>query len=213
LAATPGRRTVPAHPPVVRITHWVNAFAMVCMIMSGWMIYDASPLFGFRFPPWATLGGWLGGAIAWHLAAMWLLVGNGVVYVGYGLVSRHFRRTLLPLRPGEILRDARDAARFRLRHRAGEYNAVQRLAYVVVLTLGALAVASGLALWKPVQLQALTAVFGGYEVARRVHFAVMAGIVGFILVHLVLVALVPRTLPGMITGRGRVAAEGAEQSG
>jgi thiosulfate reductase cytochrome b subunit len=199
-------------PLVVRVTHWVNAVAMVCMIMSGWMIYDASPLFGFRFPAWATLGGWLAGAIAWHLAFMWLLVGNGLVYVSYGLLTQHFRRSLLPLTPREILRDAGDAARFRLRHRLGEYNAVQRLAYVGVLLLGILAVASGLALWKPVQLQALTALFGGYEFARRVHFAAMAGIVGFILVHLVLVVLVPRTLPGMITGRVKLPATPAEGS-
>ena len=200
------RRGVRVHAFLVVATHWLNAFAMVCMIMSGWKIYDASPLFDFSFPAWATLGGWLGGAIAWHFAAMWLLVSNGLVYVGYGLMSQHFRRDLLPLRPGEILSDARDAARFRLRHRVGEYNAVQRVAYVGVLTLGVLAVASGLALWKPVQLQALTSLFGGYEVARRIHFAVMVGIVGFILLHLVLVLLVPRTLPSMITGRARLPA-------
>jgi thiosulfate reductase cytochrome b subunit len=196
----------------VRVTHWVNAVAIVCMIMSGWMIYDASPLFGFQFPAWATLGGWLAGAVAWHLAFMWLLVGNGLVYVVYGLLTRHFRRSLLPLWPREILRDAGDAARFRLEHRVGEYNAVQRLAYVGVLTLGVLATASGLAIWKPVQLQALTALFGGYEFARRVHFAVMAGIVGFILLHLTLVLLVPRTLPGMITGRARLPAAPGEGS-
>jgi thiosulfate reductase cytochrome b subunit len=192
------------HPLTVRITHWVNAYAMICMIMSGWMIYNASPLFAFRFPIWATLGAWLGGAIAWHLACMWLLVGNGLVYAAYGLISGHLRGSLLPLWPSEILVDARDAARFRLRHRAGGYNAVQRLAYVAVLTLGVVAVASGLALWKPVQLHALTAALGGYDVARRVHFAVMVGIVGFILLHPMLVLMVPRTLPGMITGRIRL---------
>ncbi len=206
------RRFAPVHPFIVRITHWVNVFAMVCMIMSGWMIYDASPLFGFSFPAWATLGGWLGGAIAWHLAVMWLLVGNGAIYVIHGLVSGHFRRSLLPLWPGEILRDADDAARFRLRHRVGKYNAVQRLAYVGVLMLGMLAVASGLALWKPVQLPGLTALLGGYDVARRVHFAVMMGIVGFILVHLALVLLVPRTLLGMITGRAKPPATREELS-
>jgi len=191
------------HPLITRLAHWVYAFAMACMIMSGWMIYDASPLFGFRFPAWATLGGWLGGAIAWHLAAAWLLAGSGFVYVVHGVVSGHFWRDLLPLWPGEILRDARAAARFRLAHRVGQYNAVQRLAYVGVIVLGALAVASGLALWKPVQLDWLALLFGGYDIARRVHFVVMAAIVGFIVVHLALVALVPRTLPGMITGRAR----------
>jgi thiosulfate reductase cytochrome b subunit len=201
-------RFMSIHPFIVRLTHWVNAVAMTCMIMSGWQIYNASPLFGFRFPAWATLGGWLGGAIAWHFAAMWLLAGNALVYLLYGLISRRFRR-LLPLRPREILRDAQDAARFRLRHSVGEYNAVQRLAYVVVLALGVLAVASGLALWKPVQLQALTTLFGGYEFTRRVHFAAMTGITGFVVLHLALVLLVPRTLPAMITGRVRLPKEHA----
>ena len=191
------------HPLVVRLTHWVNAFAMVCMIMSGWQIYDASPLFPFSFPAWATLGGWLGGAIAWHLAAMWLLVANGLVYVVYGLIGGHFRRSFLPLSPAAVWADLRAALTFRLPHRLGHYNAVQRLLYVAVLLLGLLAVSSGLALWKPVQLHPLSLLFGGYEVTRRVHFVAMAGIVGFVVVHLLLVLLVPRTLPPMITGTAR----------
>jgi len=199
------------HPLIVRVTHWVNAYAMICMIMSGWAIYNASPLFPFHFPAWATLGGWLAGGVAWHLAIMWLLVINGLVYVGYGLVSGYFRRRLLPLQPTEVLRDLRDVAALRLRHPVGEYNAMQRWAYVGVLLLGVLAVASGLALWKPVQLAALTAAFGGYETARRVHFAIMICIVGFIFGHLVLAVLFPRTLACMITGRAGLPAA-AEQS-
>ena len=191
------------HPLVVRVTHWLNAFAMVCMIMSGWKIYDASPLFPFTFPAWATLGGWLGGAIAWHLAAMWLLVANGLLYVAYGLIGGHFRRSFLPISPRSVWRDLRAALAFRLDHRLGHYNAVQRLLYVAVLLAGLLAVSSGLALWKPVQLNLLSNLFGGYEVTRRVHFIAMAGIVGFIVVHLALVLLVPRTLPPMITGKAR----------
>ena len=197
------RRRIKIHPLLVRLTHWVNAFAMVCMIMSGWKIYDASPLFPFSFPAWATLGGWLGGAIAWHLAAMWLLVANGLVYVAYGLIGGHFRRSFLPLSPTVVWADLRAALTFRLPHRLGHYNAVQRLLYVAVLLLGLLAVSSGLALWKPVQLHPLSLLFGGYEVTRRVHFVAMAGIVGFVVVHLLLVLLVPRTLPPMITGRAR----------
>jgi thiosulfate reductase cytochrome b subunit len=200
------RRLVMVHPLLVRLTHWLNAFAIVCMIMSGWMIYDASPLFGFRFPDWATLGGWLGGAIAWHLAAAWLLTVNGLLYVGYGLLSGHFRRSLLPVRSTEVFGDLANAVRFRLPHRVGEYNAVQRLAYGVTLGAGMLAVLSGLALWKPVQLAWLAGLFGGYDFARRVHFVAMAGIVGFILLHLILVLIFPRTLPAMITGRSRVSA-------
>ena len=203
-------RFVDVHPLVVRVTHWLNTVAMVVMIGSGWQIYNASPLFPFKFPQAVTIGHWLGGAIAWHLAGMWLLVGNGLVYFAYGIVGRHFLRSFVPLTPALFWRDLKEALTFRLRHRLGAYNAVQRAAYLVVLVLGVVAMWSGLALWKPVQLQVLAAALGGYEIARRVHFFAMSGIVAFIVLHLVLVALVPRTLIAMITGRARVAASHAE---
>jgi thiosulfate reductase cytochrome b subunit len=189
------------HPLLVRITHWTNAVAMTVMIASGWQIYNASPLFPFEFPAWLTLGHWLGGALAWHFGAMWLLAGNFVVYLGYGLLSGHIRRRLLPLRPREVWHDAMQAMRFRLPHSGAQYNAVQRLLYVLAGSGIALAIVSGLAIWKPVQLYPLTFVLGGYEIARRVHFLAMAGIVAFIVVHLALVAVVPRTLRPMVTGR------------
>jgi thiosulfate reductase cytochrome b subunit len=200
------------HPLVVRFAHWVNAAAIVVMVMSGWGIYNASPLFAFHFPSWATLGGWLGGAIAWHLAMLWVLVSNAAIYVTYGLLSGRFARMLLPLTPGLVWRDLVSALSLRLSHPAGTYNAVQRLAYAGVLMLGAVAVLSGLALWKPVQLQTLAAVLGGYEVARRIHFLAMAGIVGFVMLHLTLVALVPRTLLAMLTGRAHGSLTDAETS-
>lgn len=204
-AAQPARiPLIVIHPLVVRITHWLNAVAIVVMVMSGWKIYNASPLFGFSFPGWATLGGWLGGAIAWHLAAMWLLVANGLVYLVYGLAGRHFWRSFLPINPSEVWRDLKEALTFRLVHKLGAYNAVQRLLYVVVLLLVVAAVFSGLGLWKPVQLQGLVGLLGGYELVRRIHFVAMAGIVGFTVVHLALVAIVPSTLWAMITGRARV---------
>lgn len=198
------------HPLVVRVTHWLNAVAIVCMVMSGWQIYNASPLFGFSFPGWTTLGGWLGGAIAWHLAAMWLLVANGLVYLAYGLAGRHFMRSFLPIGPRAVWRDLKEALTFRLVHKLGAYNAVQRLLYVVVVLLLVAAAASGLGLWKPVQFQGLVGLLGGYELVRRIHFLAMAGIVGFTVVHLALVAIVPSTLWAMITGRARVEASAGE---
>jgi thiosulfate reductase cytochrome b subunit len=189
------------HPLVVRITHWTNAAAMTVMIASGWHIYNASPLFPVRFPAWLTLGGWLGGALAWHFAAMWLLAGNFTIYLGYGLLSGHIRRRLFPLRPREIGRDALLALRCRLPHDGAQYNAVQRLLYVLAGAAIVLAIGSGVAIWKPVQLYPLTFALGGYEIARRVHFLAMAASVGFIVVHLTLVAIVPRTLRPMVTGR------------
>ena len=188
------------HPLAVRVTHWINAFAMVCMIMSGWRIYDASPLFGFTFPHWMTLGGWLGGAIAWHFAAMWLLFVNGLIYTLYGLLSGHFRESFLPISPMAVWSDLKAALTFRLPHELGHYNAVQRLLYTAVILLGIAAILSGLAIWKPVQLASLTGLLGGYDTARLVHFLAMSGIVGFVIVHLALVALVPKTLPPMIVG-------------
>ena len=199
--------TVHAFP--VRLTHWLNAVAMGCMISSGWGIYNANAFFGFTFPRWATLGGWLGGSIAWHFAAMWLLVVNGLAYIVYGVASRHFARALFPVSSKSVWRDFRAALAFRLTHRPGSYNAVQRLAYLVALLLGVLLVASGLALWKPVQFQTVSSLLGGYEASRRVHFLAMSGMVLFVIVHLALVAVVPSTMISMVTGRSRVA-PGAE---
>ena len=203
LAETTAAPFKPVHPRVVRWTHWVNAVAIFMMIGSGWRIYNASPLFGFRFPGELTLGGWLGGALQWHFAAMWLFVLNGLVYAAYGILSGHFRRTFFPIRPAEVLRDLGLALQFRLSHSGGSYNAVQRVAYVGVIGALVVIVLSGLAIWKPVQLQWLAALMGGYEGARVIHFLAMSAIAAFILLHLVLVAIVPRTLLPMIWGRAR----------
>jgi thiosulfate reductase cytochrome b subunit len=190
------------HPCWVRITHWINAVAMVIMIMSGWRIYNAAPLFPFEFPEWMTIGGWLAGALDWHFAAMWLLVVNGLAYVVLGVASGRFGRRLLPIRTSEVIADMRAALAGRLSHGdLSVYNAVQRLAYLGVILAGVVIVLSGLAIWKPVQLQELTALFGGYEAARYVHFFAMAAIVGFLLVHIIMALLVPRSLRAMITGR------------
>jgi thiosulfate reductase cytochrome b subunit len=192
-----------AHPMVVRLTHWINAAAVGLMIGSGWRIYNASPLFGFTFPAWLTLGGWLGGALAIHFAAMWLLVANFAVYVAYGVATGHLRRRLLPIRLADVRRDFVLALAFRLAHQPGVYNAVQRLLYVLVGLAIAGVILSGLAVWKPVQLHLLAMLLGGYEGARLVHFLAMSSIAAFLVIHLALVAIVPRTLRGMLTGGSR----------
>jgi thiosulfate reductase cytochrome b subunit len=194
------RETV--HPAWVRVTHWINAIAILVMIGSGWQIYNAAPLFGFNFPKGITLGNWLAGALLWHFAAMWVLVINGLVYVTLGIVSGRFRRKLLPIAPRQVLADATAALSFRLSHAdISRYNAVQKLLYAGVILTGIVVVLSGLAIWKPVQFQELTALFGGYEPARYVHFFAMAAIVGFLLVHVALALIVPKSLRAMITGR------------
>ena len=196
------------HPAVVRITHWINVFAMLIMIASGWRIYNASPLFDFKFPRDFTLGGWLGGALQWHFAAMWLLVLNGLVYVGYGIVSRHFKSNFLPLTPRSVWQEFTKALRGKISHELGVYNAVQRAAYVGVIAVLFVLVLSGLAIWKPIQFQALAALMGGYEGARVVHFSAMALVVLFVAIHVLMVALVPRTLLPMFTGRASTSVHG-----
>ena len=190
------------HPLWVRITHWINALAMFMMIGSGWQIYDASPLFSFSFPPAIALGNWLAGALLWHFAAMWLLVANGLVYLTLGLMTGRLRRKLLPIRPGEVIADARAALTFHLAHQDPSlYNAVQKLLYLGVILCGVVIVLSGLSIWKPVQLQQLTSLFGGYDTARYVHFFAMASIVGFLVIHVLLALIVPKSLKAMVTGR------------
>ncbi|MEO3991813.1 cytochrome b/b6 domain-containing protein [Pseudocitrobacter cyperus] len=193
----------PVHRWPVRLTHWVNVFAMVCMFMSGWEIYNAAPLFAFTFPPVATLGGWLGGAIGWHLAVMWLLVFNACCYLLWSLFSEHFRRDLLPLSFAALWRDIGLTFTLRLRHRHGHYNAIQKLMYLGVLVPSLLLVLSGLAIWKPVQLYWLVALFGGFAIARYVHFFAMAGVGLFVIIHVLMVIIVPSTLWSMLTGGKR----------
>jgi thiosulfate reductase cytochrome b subunit len=194
---------VHVHPFTVRVTHWINVLAIVAMIASGWRIYNASPLFDFHFPTSLTLGGWLAGALQWHFAVLWLLTINGLIYLLYSWLSGHFRRDLAPITFKSLAEDLRQALSSKLAHELGVYNAVQRAAYVGVIIVVVLLVLSGLAIWKPVQLQELAAIMGGYEGARLVHFFAMCFLVSFVVIHVIMVLLVPRTLPPMITGRAR----------
>lgn len=186
----------------MRVTHWLNALAVLVLVTSGWRIYNAAPFFAFRFPASITLGGWLGGALQWHFAAMWLLVFNGLVYLVLNLASGRFARKFFPLTPAGLWRDARAALGGRLSHAdPRHYNHVQKLAYLFVIVDLVAIVLSGLVLWKSVQFPLLRELLGGYEAARRVHFVAMAALVAFVAVHLVMVALVPRTLLTMLRGR------------
>jgi thiosulfate reductase cytochrome b subunit len=201
------------HPISARITHWVMALSTLVMIGSGWRIYNASPIFPFTFPDFITLGGdvetalarhndpGVASALAWHFGGMWILAAGYLLFVLWGAGSGHFRRDFLPLTPKAFIRDFIAAATFRLEHRLGTYNAVQKLFYWGVLALVALMLISGIAIWKPVQTYPLEVVFGGFQGARIVHFLGMSGIAGFVLVHVALVVLVPKTLVAMVLGR------------
>ncbi len=190
------------HPVWLRITHWLNAIAVLLLVTSGWRIYNATGFMGFNIPRGITLGGWLAGALQWHFAAMWLLVANGLLYLLINLFSGRLRRQFFPIVPRAVLHDLGAALTGKLSHDdLSHYNSVQRLAYLFVMVDSILLVLSGLVLWKSVQFPHLRELLGGYEGARRIHFFAMAAMCAFIAVHVVMVALVPRTLIAMLRGR------------
>jgi Ni/Fe-hydrogenase b-type cytochrome subunit len=207
------------HHAVVRITHWVNAIALTVMVGSGLRIFNAYPAFARRgetfccypfarkpIPASLTFGGWLGGARNWHFAMMWVLVLNGLFYLGFIYLHGEWR-DLVPRRG--ILRDSREMVRFYLNlrkdhPRQGKHNALQRMAYFAMPIIGAMAVITGIAIWKPVQFAPLTDVMGGYVWARYWHFWAMLLLVALTIGHVFMVfAVDPYSIPSMITGRYR----------
>ena len=201
------------HPLAVRLSHWIMAAGVVAMIGSGWRIYNADPVFGFGFPGPFTLGGdperalalhgdpGMASALAWHLGIAWLLMASYLAFIAWGLLSGHFRRDYLPISRKALVSEVAAAMRLRLAHRLGTYNAVQKTLYMAALAGVGLMILSGFVIWMPVQTYPLEKLFGGLDGARLVHFAGMAGLVAFLAVHVCLVALVPKTLLAMITGR------------
>ena len=217
-ARPPMRREARMHPLAVRIMHWTNAVAIIIMIMSGIKIYGDSPIFSFiSFPDALTLGGdgatalrfhhnyGQSGALQWHFLGMWIVVINGTAFLIYGLASDRWRRLLLPIRPREVMATLADAMRFKLSHDdLTVYNAVQKLLYAGIILVAIVEVTAGLAIWKPVQLSHLAALFWSFQGARLVHFFGMIAIVAFLCVHVLLALLVPRTLLAMIIGGPKV---------
>jgi thiosulfate reductase cytochrome b subunit len=197
----PDTTAAAARPLWVRLSHWLIAFAVIIMMFSGWAIYNASPIFpAFTFPAQLTLGGWLGGALQWHFAAMWLIFCCGITYLLLNFVTLRMFRQFFPLSAKTFARDLGAALHGKLAHDAsGAYNAVQKAAYLAVCVALIVVVLSGLAIWKPVQLALLRELMGGYDTARVVHFCAMAFIAAFFIVHIVMVALVPRSLIAMVT--------------
>jgi thiosulfate reductase cytochrome b subunit len=220
-------RGVRRHHWIVRLTHWLNAIALTGLVASGLQIYQAFPHFGqkgnvypvpnpfdmYRFPRWARLGGWLAGGLQWHFALAWIFLLSGAVYVGYLIISGEWRTLLF--RPRDI-GPATQMQLYYLRLRRdhppqGKHNALQKGAYTFTIALGAISLLTGFAIYKPVQLWWLTALFGGYELARYWHFIAVWLFVAFTLVHVTLVFLVdPATIRSMITGwyRGRFPSHG-----
>ena len=200
------------------MAHWVNVPLLVIMAGSGlqiWVAYpylgprgalvQSFPLQGWLPPEWARIGQWLAGARHWHFAFMWLFLLNGLLYLGYLAASGEWRQRLFLPRRDTANALATAAYYLRLRRVAPEstpYNGLQRLSYTLALLFGALSVVSGWVLYKPVQLQLPGMLLGGYEGAKLLHTASLALLLAFTLTHVVLVALHPRTVVTMVTGRG-----------
>jgi thiosulfate reductase cytochrome b subunit len=202
LAPEPVARKPLIHPRLVRITHWINAVTVLIMIGSGLQIHNAYPILPWPIPSFLTIGGWLGGALLWHFAFMWVLMSNLVIMLAFGIASGRYRRKLLPIRPRDVLADIKAALNGNLAHAdIAIYNAVQKLLYLGVIGAMLLVIASGFAIWKPVQFQGLTALFGGFQGARLVHFMAMAAIAGFLVIHVAMALIVPASLRAMIRGK------------
>lgn len=183
-----------------RALHWLNAVSVLALILSGWAIYNAAPFYPIRFPAWLTLGGHLTEALRWHFLFMWTFGVSSLALIGLRIAAGRGGPPLWPVQSKCVRREIAAVLRLDLAHRAGEYIHCQRLLYLTVFGASVVAFLSGLALWKPVQLHAIATLFGGYEAARRVHFWAMAAIGGFVVIHLVMVAIVPSTLAGMLLG-------------
>jgi thiosulfate reductase cytochrome b subunit len=182
--------------------HWINVVAIFIMIGSGWKIYNDDVLFGWlHFPDAVVIGKWAQYGLQWHFFGMWIFVLNGVAYIAYGITTGRFRRKLFPISIREIMATVGNALRFKLSHDdLTHYNAVQKLLYLGIILIGILIVISGLALWKPVQFSELASLFGSFQTIRLVHFLCMSAIVLFLIVHVALALLVPKSLIAMLTG-------------
>jgi thiosulfate reductase cytochrome b subunit len=196
------RKELRLHPLPLRIMHWINAIAIFIMIGSGWKIYNDDVIFGFlHFPDSVVIGKWAQYGLQWHFFGMWILVLNGLAYLGYGIATGRFRQKLFPISARELLATVGDALRFRLSHDdLTHYNAVQKILYLGIMLVGVLIVITGLCLWKPVQFSELADLFGSFQTIRLIHFLCMSAIVAFLLVHVSLALLVPQSLYAMLAG-------------
>jgi thiosulfate reductase cytochrome b subunit len=201
--ARPGRRL---HPLAVRIMHWINAAVIMVMITSGWGIYDDDVIIhGLHFNGFMRLGDWAAPSLNWHFAGMWFFGINGLIYLIYGLATGRFIERLLPIRPADLVQTVIDTLHFKIAHEdLTVYNAVQKLLYIVALLACINQVVTGVAIWKPVQFSGLVTLLGGFQSARVFHFAGMVVIAGFVVVHVLLALLVPKTIWAMLAGGPRL---------
>ncbi|MEL6299424.1 MAG: cytochrome b/b6 domain-containing protein [Pseudomonadota bacterium] len=188
------------HALWLRLAHWTLAISTLGLISSGFAIFNAAPFYDISFPTVIALGTDLTGALRWHFLFIWTFAGSLSLLILGRLIKTRSAPPLIPIRASKVRVEIVDTFRLKLAHQPGVYIHTQRLLYLGCFALLALALLSGLVLWKPVQLQALASVVGGYELARRIHFWSMTGLGAFIAVHLTMVLVAPSTLLGMLFG-------------
>lgn len=187
------------HKLATRWFHWLNFPLLTMMIVSGMLIYwsydpyrigfGGVTLFHF-FPDWVYNSTHIDHKLAWgmalHFLFAWIFAVNGLAYVTYTLVSGEWRE-LWPEK--KSFAEALQVMKHDLNSRVplpaqGRYNAAQRITYSAIVLMGGLSLLTGLAIYKPVQLNWLTALAGGYEWARWEHFWLTMGYLGFFGIHI-----------------------------
>ena len=178
------------HPLWIRWAHWINFPFLALMLFSGVEIYWAhdayTPFIPDAFYSALGLNYHLADGMALHFTAAWVFAVNGILYAAYLALSGEWREMLpKPVHLGQAVQVVLHDLKLRKTlPPQGKFNAAQRIAYTSVVVMGMVAVASGFAIYKPIQLSWLTALFGGYEGARLVHFLMAVGIVAFFVVHI-----------------------------
>jgi len=181
-----GKRGKPAAGPkqeiLAKIFHAVNIISLIIMIGSGLQIYNANPVFGGRggwtFPRTFLLGGWLGGGRNWHFAAMWIFALNLLAYGIYILSTRRWEKRFVSQSDLQVLQKGQNPKR--------KNYAWHRLIYTGIVPILILAIASGLAMYKPAQLHWLSGLFGSWQILRVVHFVTVPIVVIFAIAHFLL---------------------------
>ncbi len=192
------------HKLATRWMHWVNFPVLTIMIWSGMLIYWANDIYEVKigntvlvkfFPEWfyksLHIPYRLSEGMAFHFVFMWLFMINGLLYVSYTIISGEWRY-LLPNK--HVFKESWQVILHDLHIRKQapdqlKYNAAQRLAYTMIIFMGLGSLLTGFAIYKPVQIQWLTNICGGYEAARLEHFLLTVGYVLFFLIHIIQVIL------------------------
>ena len=170
---------VPKQAILAKSFHWVNIISLLLMITSGLQIYNANPVFGGRsgwhFPSFLLLGGWLGGGRHWHFAAMWLFALNLLAYGLYIGFTRRWQRRFASSSDVQVLQSGQNPKR--------KAYAWHRVLYTAIVPILVLAIASGLAMYKPAQFPWLSGLFINWQTLRVVHFLTVPTVLLFTFVH------------------------------